>query len=47
MRSKSQKENAAPNRTNGAIAATDAKKEVLTQKFPFLAIPDNPEVHSM
>ncbi len=27
--------------------ATDTKKAVMSEKFPFLAIPDNPEMQKM
>lgn len=48
MRSKSQKERgAAGDKGASTFAATDAKTEVLAHKFPFLAIPDKPEVQSM
>lgn len=48
MRSKAQDEAAARKKKGGAaVTATDAKTEVLSQKFPFLAMPDKPEVRSM
>lgn len=28
-------------------SATDTKKAVMSEKFPFLAIPDNPEIQKM
>lgn len=47
MRSKTQKERGGGDQNVPSFSASDAKTEVLAHKFPFLAIPDKPEVHTM
>jgi hypothetical protein len=48
MRAQSRKENARhEDLKNGIITATDIKREEMGEKFPFLAIPDNPSVLTM
>ena len=45
MRSTEKKD--VPKKLTASTAAEELKKHELSEKFPFLAIPDNPEVQSM
>ncbi|CAL8099006.1 unnamed protein product [Orchesella dallaii] len=47
MRLKDKKEKGNVNKNNGTLAATDTKKAAMTEKFPFLAIPDNPDMQKL
>lgn len=47
MRAQSMAEKRNSNLKKGLITATEIKKEEMGEKFPFLAIPDNPNVLTM